>query len=232
MGVAHCITRRALHGFLPFPAASAPVKLLIDLFPVLAFFGVFRVARAFPDVTAALLLPLVGSVQASPELARELPAVMAATLGAILATLVQVAWLHLARHRIRPVVWISAGIVIVFGALTIWLQNEWFIKWKPSILDWTFAGILAGGRLFAGRNLLGSLLGEELELPPVAWERLLWAWTAFFFVLGAANLVVAYNFSTDAWVDFKTFGMMGMTFAFSIGTGLYLMRFMKADENA
>jgi len=116
--------------------------------------------------------------------------------------------------------------------MTIWLQNEMFIKWKPTLLYWTFAAVLAGGRLLFQRNLLASMLGSELPLAPHLWDRMLWMWTAFFAALGAANLYVAYHYTTEQWVDFKTFGLIGLTFVFVIGVGIYVSRHLTEATDA
>jgi intracellular septation protein len=208
------------------------MHLLIDLIPVFAFFGIFRFARAYPDLATGLLTPLIGPIHAPPALAHELPAILLATLATLLATVIQIGGLLLARRHVRPTVWVGAAIIVVFGGLTVWLQDETFIKWKPTILYWTFAGALGGGRLLFGRNLLGLMLGDDLQLPTLAWDRLLLAWTTFFLAMGAANLFVAFTMSTDAWVDFKTFGATGLTFVFSIVTALVLMRNAKVGEGS
>jgi intracellular septation protein len=205
------------------------VKLLLDLLPVIIFFGAFRVAKSMPDASMACVAAWFGSIGGAAGQQAELSAVILATLSAIAATILQIGWLSLRRLPIKPAVWISAALIVVFGGLTVWLHNEWFIKWKPSILYWIFAIVLLSGRWLWKRNLLGSLLSEELQLPPAVWDRLLHAWAAFFLVLGAANLFAAYAWTTDQWVNFKTFGLLGLTFAFSVLSGIYMARFLAPD---
>jgi intracellular septation protein len=207
------------------------VKLLFDLFPVIVFFAGFRLARSYPAWSAAIAAALPGSLAVTPDPAvPDIIPIVVATLLAIVATLVQVGWLLARRHPIKPMLWVSCVLIVVFGGLTIWLHNEWFIKWKPSLLYLSFALILLGGRLFARRNLLGAVLGSEVELTPLAWDRLLYAWSAFFLALAVVNLAVAYSVSTSAWVDFKTFGLFGLTLAFSIATAVYIARFVPAVD--
>jgi len=208
------------------------VKILFDLLPVVVFFGAFRIAKAMPEATAAFVATWLGTIGGVPNQQQELAQVIVASLAAIAAALVQVTWLLARRHPVKPAVWISALLIVVFGGLTVWLHNEWFIKWKPSILYWIFALILIAGKAIWNRNLLGALLSGELDLPGPVWDRLLVAWAAFFVILGAANIFVAYSWSTDAWVNFKTFGLLGLTLVFSIGSGLYMSRYMKPESDA
>lgn len=208
------------------------MKLLIDLFPVLMFFGVFRIAKGFPDASVALVSASLGALDGIASQRLELAAVIIATVSSVVATAAQVGWMLYRRIPIKMTVWMSAVLVIVFGGLTVWLHNEWFIKWKPTILYWVFATVLIGGQWIWRRNLLSTLLTAELDLPEFVWNRLLVAWASFFLLLGAANLFAAYSWTTDAWVNFKTFGLMGATLAFSLATGAYMARYLKTESDA
>ncbi|MEP6609398.1 MAG: septation protein A [Burkholderiaceae bacterium] len=201
------------------------MKLLFDLFPVAAFFLAYRLAKGFPEQSAAFVNAVFGPVAITATFP-DLIAVIVATAIAIVATLIQVGWLLARRRPVKPMLWLSAILIVAFGGMTIWLQNEMFIKWKPSLLYWSFAAILIGGRVLFRRNLLATLLGSELTLPARVWDRMLWLWGGFFALLGAANLYVAYRFTTEQWVDFKTFGLIGLTFVFVVGLGIYLNRHM------
>ena len=203
------------------------MKVLIDLLPVVVLFAVFRLAKAVPQTTAAWVTALFGSVPAAADGAADIAPLILATACSMAATVVQISWLLFRKARVSASVWLSAALVAIFGGLTVWLHNEWFIKWKPTILYWTFAAVLLAGQWVWRKNLLGALFSSELQMPPAIWDRLLVAWVAFFSVMGVLNLAVAYRFSTATWVDFKTFGMLGMTFAFSIATGLYVARHLK-----
>ncbi len=208
------------------------MKILFDLFPLVVFFAAFRLAKTFPDWTTATVVATLGAIGGTAEERGELAAVILATISAIAATIAQIGYLLARRHPIKPTVWISAVLIVIFGGLTVWLHNAWFIKWKPSILYWIFSAILLGGRWLWKRNLLNVLLSTELELPAPIWDRLLYAWSAFFLLLGAANLAVAYGASTEAWVNFKTFGLLGLTVAFSVASGLYMARYLPASGQA
>lgn len=195
------------------------MKLLFDLFPVILFFLSFKVAQSQSDAAGALVAGLLGG-GIDPAQAP----VLCATAVAIAASIAQVALVLLRGRKVEPMLWISLAIVVVFGGLTIWLHNPLFIKWKPTILYWVFAAILAYGT-FSRRNFIEKLLGKQLELPAHAWDTLQKAWTGFFAATGLVNLAVAYTCSTETWVNFKLFGLLGITFAFTIAIGFYMARF-------
>jgi intracellular septation protein len=218
-------------GLLKAWCGNRRLKILLDLLPVVVFFAVFRIARASPQMAQAWAGAILGAVPAAGAAASDVVPVILATTCAIGATVIQVGWLLARRARVSASVWLSAVLIVVFGGLTVWLQNEWFIKWKPTLLYWAFAAVLAGGRWIWKRNLLGVLFSGELQLPPVAWDRLLVAWAGFFLVLGGLNLFVAYQFSTAAWVNFKTFGLLGLTLAYSVFTGVYVARPLKEPSS-
>ncbi|MDQ5941299.1 MAG: intracellular septation protein, partial [Pseudomonadota bacterium] len=131
---------------------------------------------------------------------------------------------------VDTMLWVSLVIVTVFGGATLLLQDETFIKWKPTVLYWLFAGILGGGALFMKKNLMKSLLSEQMQLPDVAWNRMNLSWIGFFVFMGIANLAVAYNFSTDDWVTFKLFGGMGLMLIFVLVQGLLLSKYIEEKQ--
>jgi intracellular septation protein len=126
--------------------------------------------------------------------------------------------------------WVSLVLVVVFGGLTLVFQDETFIKWKPTILYWVFAASLGFAALVMKRNPIKALLGEQMTLPEPVWGRVNQSWIAFFAFMGALNLFVAYNFSTDAWVNFKLFGGMGLLFAFVLAQGFMLSKYIEEKE--
>lgn len=177
------------------------MKLLLDFFPIILFFVAFKFAGIY-----------------------------VATGVAIVATVAQIAWLRHSTGKIEPMQWVSLAVIVLFGGATIVLQNETFIKWKPTVLYWLMAGTLAAGQLFFRKNLLKSLMGSQMELPEAAWRVTNWSWIVFFAVMGVANLWVAFNFDTNTWVNFKLFGGLGLMVLFVIGQALYLGRYLKADQ--
>jgi intracellular septation protein len=179
------------------------MKFLFDLFPVLLFFAAFK----FADIYVA-------------------------TAVAIGATFLQIGLLALLRRRIEPMLWVSLAIIVVFGGATLVLRDETFIKWKPTVLYWLFGAVLAGAALLLRKNLIRSMLSAQVQLPEPVWSRLNWSWVGFFAFMGAANLLVAYNFSTDQWVNFKLFGGTGLMLLFVVAQAVYLARHVQEDKPA
>jgi intracellular septation protein len=123
--------------------------------------------------------------------------------------------------------WASLGIIVVFGGATLLLRDETFIKWKPTVLYWLFGAVLAVAEIAFRRNLIRAMLSEQVRLPDPVWARLNWSWIGFFAAMGGLNLYVAYNFSTDLWVNFKLFGGMGLMLLFVLAQALVLARYME-----
>ncbi|MBU1396256.1 MAG: septation protein A [Gammaproteobacteria bacterium] len=201
-------------------------KLLFDLFPVIIFFIAYKIGDANAEATRAFMAG-VGLPQ--PAGAGEKPGIYLATLVAIVASFGQIGWVKLRGHKVETMLWVTLGIIVVFGGATLWLHDESFIKWKPTVLYWIFSAIIFGAAAF-GRNVIKSLMGKQMELPAPAWSRLNASWGGFFAVMGLANLIVAFNFSTDAWVNFKLFGSLGLMLVFVIGQSMMLTKYLdKAD---
>jgi intracellular septation protein len=177
------------------------MKLLLDFFPILLFFGAFKIWGIFVATTVA-----------------------------IVATLLQLAWMRYSTGRTEPMQWLSLGVIVVFGGATLIAQDETFIKWKPSVLYWAMGGALLVGQVFFRRNWLQSLMKSQMALPDHAWRVMLWSWCGFFAVMGVLNLWVAYHFDTDTWVNFKLFGGMGLMLVFVLAQAMYLGRFMDNGE--
>lgn len=207
------------------------MKLLFDLFPVILFFVTFKVASSFPTQSLAFASATLGALIGDGRVPPEQAPILLATAAAIVATFAQVGWLLARGRRVEPMLWISLGVIAVFGGATIWFHDETFIKWKPTILYWLFAGALLAGRLVWNRNLVKTLLSQQIAVPDEVWDRLLGAWVAFFGAMGVVNLAVAYSVSTDVWVNFKLFGLFGLTLAFMLGLGIYLSRHMKEEAS-
>jgi intracellular septation protein len=168
------------------PAPSVLLKLAIELGPLLVFFGTNAAAGIYAG-TAAF---------------------MAATLVSLVA-----AWFSYHKLPIMPIV--SGVIVLVFGGLTLYLRDETFIKLKPTIVYTMFAALLAAG-LLCKKPMLEFLFGPVFTLTEEGWRKLTIRWALFFAVMAVVNELVWRNVSTDAWVSFKAFGFLPLTFLFAI----------------
>ena len=177
------------------------MKILLDFFPILLFFVAFKVAGIYW-----------------------------ATGIAIVATVLQIAWLRLRTGKVEPMQWLSLGVIVLFGGATLLAHNDTFIKWKPTVLYWLMGATLAIGQLVFRRNFLKSLMGAQLTLPEPAWRTMTWSWAGFFVFMGGLNLWVAYTYDTDTWVSFKLFGGMGLLLVFVLAQGVYLSRFVQEDD--
>lgn len=205
------------------------MKLLLDFLPILLFFGAFKYSEAHKEWAAQFATEHFGFMVAGGTVGQSEAPVLLATVVVIVATLAQVAWLKLKGRKVDAMLWISLGLVVVLGGLTIYFHSETFIKWKPTGLYWAMALAFLLGPWLWGKNLLKALMGAQLVLPEAIWQKLNLAWVAFFVFMGLLNLWVAYNFSTDAWVNFKLFGGIGLMFAFTLGQGLWLQKHLPPE---
>lgn len=216
------------------------MKFLIDFFPVLLFFAAYKLYDIY-----------------------------VATAVAIAASIAQVAWFWLKHRRAETMHLVTLGLLVVFGGLTIALQDRTFIMWKPSIVNWLFAAAFLGSQFIGKRPLVERMMSHAIEVPSLIWRRLNLMWTAFFIFSGLANLYVANGFFTaeralvaaagqqeidlatcgkalsgelldlcmnaqsqeETWVNFKLFGMMGLTIVFVVAQGFYLARHIRDAEN-
>ena len=177
------------------------MKVLFDVFPVILFFIAFKIYDIY-----------------------------VATAVAIGATFAQIGWLWLRGRKIDKMLWVSLVIITVFGGATLAFADETFIKWKPTVLYWLFGVVLAVAGLGFKKNLVRSMMEHQVTLPNEIWTRLLMSWIAFFGIMGALNVYVAYSFSTDTWVNFKLFGGIGLMLAFVLLQALMLAKHVQ-DKN-
>lgn len=206
------------------------MKLLFDLFPVILFFAVFKFSGAQPEAAQAFASQYLSFIVVDGEISAQQAPILLATAVAILATLAQVLWLLMRRRHVDTMLWVSLVIIVVFGGATIYFHDELFIKWKPTVLYWCFALALLGAQLILRKNLIRSLMGQQMTLPDPVWNKLNLAWGAFFAAMGALNLYVAFNFPLELWVNFKMFGFLGLMIAFVIAQTAYLSRHLKEPE--
>ena len=201
------------------------MKLLFDLFPIILFFVSYYQASFLVENT------FVGQL-INPDKPEFITATIIATAIAIAASFVQVAihWFNTRKFERTHI--FSLSIITVLGGITIFLGNPAFIQWKPTVLNWLFAIVFLGSMHVGEKSIIQRMMGEHVKLPERVWRNLSFSWVAFFFLSGAANLYVAFyynieaaaNARMDTWVNFKLFGLMGLTFAFVIAQALYLSR--------
>ncbi len=173
------------------------MKQLLDFFPILLFFAAYK-----------------------------LYGIYAATITAIVASVAQVSFYWLRYRRFEAMHLMSLGIITVFGGATLFLQDEMFIKWKPTVLNGLFAMAFLASHWVGKKPLIERMMSAQIEAPSAVWRRLNLAWATFFLAMGAINLFVVYNFDTDTWVNFKLFGLLGLTLLFVLAQSLYLFRYM------
>ena len=187
------------------------MKFLSDFFPILLFFIAFK-----------------------------LYGIYAATAVAIVASVALVAWSWLRHRKVEKMQLITMGLIVVLGGATLWLQDPRFVMWKPTLVNWAFGAVFLGSQLIGKRPLVQRMIADSIELPGPVWRHLNLAWVVFFVLMGFANLYVAFYYAPDLaqaqrqeiWVNFKLFGMMGLTIAFVIAQAFYLARYIKDEEPA
>ena len=205
------------------------MKILFDFLPILLFFGTFKYAEGQKEWAARFASEHFGFLVSGGVVGTTEAPVLLATLVVIVATLAQISLLLVRGKKIDMMLWISLGLVVVLGGATVWFHNETFIKWKPSVLYWAMGASFWISQTFFRKNLLQALIGDQLELPRTVWQRLNFAWIAFFALMGLLNLYVAYSFDTSTWVNFKLFGGIGLMLLFTLGQGIYLSRHIKPE---
>jgi intracellular septation protein len=176
------------------------MKLLIDFFPILLFVGAYKLYDIY--VGTAVLMA---------------------------ATVVQMGLIYAIDRRLQMVQKITLALVLVFGALTLGLHDDRFIKWKPTVLYAAMAIGLAVALWVLKKNFLKLLLGSQLALPDAVWQRLNLIWVAYCVFMASINAYVAAYYSTEDWVNFKLWGY-AFPLAFIVGQGFYIARHIKSDE--
>lgn len=176
------------------------MQLLFDFFPVIAFFVAYKLSDIY--VATGVL---------------------------VVAVLIQAA-VQWQRHRkLSPMMLTSAVLVLVFGGLTLLIHDKTFIQWKPTVVNWLFGAAFLVSQFVGRQPLIQRLMGEQITLERNAWSKLNALWIAFFIVMGAINLYVAYNFDEATWVNFKLFGILGLTLVFVVIQGVWLASKMPTE---
>ena len=174
------------------------MQLLFDFLPVIAFFVAYKLADIF-----------------------------VATMVLIVAVVLQSAVQWLRKRKLSSMHIVSAVLVLIFGGLTLVIHDKAFIMWKPTIVNWLFAAGFLASQLpaFGGKPLVQRLMTSAesgVDLSAASWRHLNQMWVAYFVLLGVANLVVFRNFAEATWVNFKLFGMLGLTLLFVVVQGMWI----------
>ncbi|KQP14912.1 septation protein A [Pseudorhodoferax sp. Leaf267] len=176
------------------------MKILLDFFPILLFFGAYKLSDIY-TATAVLMG----------------------------ATVLQMGITYALERKLQTMHKVTLALVLVFGALTLALHDDRFIKWKPTVLYAAMAIGLAFTVWVLRKNFLKMMLGSQLELPDAIWMRLNWAWIVYCLLMSAVNAYVALFYSTEQWVNFKLWGYV-FPLAFIVGQGIYVSRHLPSDD--
>jgi intracellular septation protein len=187
------------------------LKFIYDFLPIIIFFGTYKLTDN--DIYAA-------------------------TTAAIIATLIHSAIQWFMHKKLENQHVINLVVILFFGGLTLLFQDDTFIKWKVTVINWIFGLVLLGSQFVGKKNIIQRQLGEAIQLPESIWVRLNMMWVAFFMFCGLLNLYVAFFYGAELtaearqaiWVDFKMYGMLGLTFAFMIFQIFYLQRHILVEE--
>ena len=176
------------------------MKILIDFFPILLFFGAYKMFNIY-TATGVLMA----------------------------ATVLQMGLIYAIDRKLQAMHKITLVLILLFGTLTLVLQDDRFIKWKPTVLYASMALVLAAALWGWKKNLLQTLLSSQLRLPDAVWHRLTYIWIGYFVFMAALNGYVAAYYSTEAWVNFKLWGY-AFPLAFIVGQGLYIAPHLKDNH--
>lgn len=203
------------------------MKIFLDFLPTLLFFIAFKTFERL----YALAPDFFDSAQwidLTP--ANEHAGILFATIIGVLASIMQLTLQKLIRMPIERMQWISLGLIVFFGGATLLLNDAAFIQWKPTIFNLLIAGAFLFSPVVSGKPLVAHLMGQHISVNPTVWKRLNMAWVVFFVFLAALNIWVARQFSVDTWVDFKLYGMTGLSIAFLFAQSLYLAKYMGESD--
>ena len=178
------------------------MKLLLDFLPIVIFFAVFKI---YDDIYLA-------------------------TVVLIIATALQVGFTWWRHGKVEKMPLIALGLLVVFGGITLLLHDEIYLKWKVTVVNALFGLVFLGSQVIGQKTLIERMMGHAMDLPHNVWQRLNAAWAVFFLLMAGLNLIVAYSVDTATWVDFKLWGLLGLTLAFVVLQGIYLSRYISEPE--
>lgn len=183
------------------------MKFFVDFFPVLAFFVAYFIPQ---DRSQGIYW---------------------ATAAAIAASIIQVTVVRLVRKKVEKMHIFTLLIILILGSATLLLQDKRFIMWKPTVVNWGFAVVFFASQYIGEKNIIKRMMEKNFTAPEYIWTPLNMSWVIFFLLMGIINLVVAFNFSEQTWVNFKMFGMLGLTIVFAIGQSVFLARHITIENS-
>ncbi len=186
------------------------MKLLYEFLPIALFFGIYKYTGDIYHATLAL----------------------------IIATIIQVSYEWFKFHKVEKSRLIGLVLIVVLGGATILFHDDVFIKWKVSVINWLFAAVLIGSQFIGKKTIIERMMGGVMQLPKPIWSRLNGYWALFFFVSGTLNVYFAFFYGldlsieerTDVWVNFKFYGLFGLTILFMIFQVIFIQKYVQIDE--
>ena len=145
----------------------------------------------------------------------------------IIASTIQIIIYWLITRKFEKMHVITLVLTVILGGATLLLKDVRFIKWKPTAVNWVFALVFLGSQFIGKKPIIRRMMDHAISVPDEIWTKLKIGWVAFFIFSGTANLYVAYNFSTEFWVNFKVYGLLGLTFIFAIAQAMYMSRYIE-----
>ena len=193
------------------------MKQLLEFLPLIIFFIVYQMS---------------GTTLSVGDSEYTFDGIYTATIALILTTILQVIIVKLVWGSVEKRLLGVAGAVIIFGGATVLLKDPVFIFWKPTVFNWALAGVSVVWHVMRGKCLFEDLLPDEIEMPKHIWKRVTVASTLHFFIVGAVNLYVAYNFSMDAWVSFKLWSAVLFTLIWAVVIGVIMGPHLKETDSS
>ncbi len=176
------------------------MQILYDFFPIILFFVVYKLYNIY-----------------------------AATAAAMAASFIQLVYHWIRYRKIQKMQLMTVILIMILGSATLILHNPIFIKWKPSAVYWVFGIVFIGSHFIGKKPLLRRMMEKQISLPDHAWKKLNMSWAIYFILMGIVNIYIVYHFSTNTWVNFKLYGILGSTVVFAIIQAIYLSRYV--DNN-
>ncbi|MDG1012395.1 MAG: septation protein IspZ [Luminiphilus sp.] len=193
------------------------MKQLAEFVPIIIFFVIYQ---------------MDGSTISFMDWSHTVDGIYSATKALLVATffILPLQW-WLTGYLEKRLLWTSAA-VFVFGGATLFFKNELFIQWKPTVFNWGMAIAFAVSQFWGDKNLIERLMGSQIQIPRAIWQRICWVWVAYFSMVGALNLFVAYQFSEATWVSYKMWSFIPLTFFIMVITAIIMSPSLKADDTS